>query len=69
MDIFIASFKSAMYPEDDCILGAYTTEEKAERAIERAMANDASSYPKHPLRYQQKRYYYDIKEMTLDIDG
>ena len=67
MDIFIASFKSSMYPEDDYILGPFITEEKAEEAIRAAIELDSSSYPNHPRRYQQNRYYYSNEQHYLAV--
>lgn len=64
--MFIATFMSNHYPEDNRILGVFSSEEKAEECIKDYMRTDKNIYPKFPARYQQKRAYYNINECDLD---
>jgi hypothetical protein len=66
MELFIAEFWSALYPEDSKIVGVFSTEKKAEAAIADEIASDKEFYPNYPARYQQKRPYYNIAEHELD---
>jgi hypothetical protein len=64
--LFIAEFWSARYPEDNKILGVFSSEELAEATIEWNMRLDCSMHPDYPARYQQKRFYYNIRECELN---
>jgi hypothetical protein len=66
MEIFILSFRSPHYPEDNRIIGAYKTEEAAKRMIASAIASDKHMHPNHPQRYQQSELYYDIQPTELE---
>lgn len=64
--IFLASFLSYMYPEDNKVLGLFSTAKKAEDEIQRNIDYDKSAHPNHPRRYQQNKSYYSVDEFYLD---
>ena len=66
MLVYIARFSSHRYPEDNEILGVYSTVEKAEHAIQLAIDIDKSANPGYPARYQQRRDYYHIDDFEVD---
>ena len=64
--LFILSFSSHLYPEDNRTFGIFSTEEKAKERMKNAIESDRSAYPKHPRRYQQHESYYSIDEFYVD---
>jgi 3-hydroxymyristoyl/3-hydroxydecanoyl-(acyl carrier protein) dehydratase len=67
MEVHIATFISGHYPEDNYILGVYSSEKLAEEAIDLAIQTDKQSNPNHPRRYQQNRSYYSIEEHEMSV--
>jgi hypothetical protein len=65
MKVFVLSFDSPRYPEDDRIIGVYATEEAAKAVIQSEIEFDRRAYPQHPQRYQQSPLYYDIDEQEV----
>lgn len=66
MLVYIARFSTHLYPEDNEILGVYSTIDKAEVAIAYAIDCDKHSHPGYPSRHQQKRDYYHIDDFEVD---
>lgn len=48
------------------IIGIFSSEEKAKKAIKLNIDSDKNQYPKYPSRYEQKEYCYHITEYTVD---
>lgn len=66
MKLFILEFRSPLYHEDDKIIGAFSSEEKAKAEIQSQIAVDKAAYSRYPARHQQSDYYYNIIETELD---
>lgn len=64
--LFVLSFASHRYPEDNRMFGIFSTKEKAEERMKTAIECDRSSHPNHPRRYQQNESYYSIDEYYID---
>lgn len=60
MNLYILSYSDGHYPEDDCILGVYDSEEKAKEAREKIVSEFPAKY------YKARRWSYKIIEHTLN---
>lgn len=59
MKVYIAKYEDSMYPEDNRIIGVFTSEASAERAIDAEVNFDyVSEFNKH----LSNRFYYTIEE-------
>lgn len=69
MQIYIAEFRSPMYPEDNQQFGAYTFREAAE-ARNREEMEFARLDPCYPELYQKRPECYCVTELELEgIEG
>jgi hypothetical protein len=65
--IYIAMYISGCnYPNEWRYLGAFSSEEKAEAWIQNCIDIDKQMNPKHPARYEQKRWAYTIYESEIN---
>ena len=64
--LHLVTFTSGHYPEDNRVIGIYTSTELAKLSIKSCIEVDMSMHPNHPLRYQQHDNYYDITEMNVN---
>lgn len=64
MQIFCVLYSG--YDNETNLIGAFSSEEKAQVAINDAISADKALYPNYPSRYQQREFYYAIIEKELD---
>lgn len=60
MTIYVLSYSDGYYPEDDCILGVYTSEEKALSARNQIVSTYSEPF------YKANKMYYKITEHLVD---
>lgn len=64
--LHVVYFHCIHHPSDSCLIGVYSTNEKAKAAVKNAIESDARSYPNHPRREEQDEWSYKIETKYID---
>lgn len=67
LKLYVAKYEDHMYPEDNCILGQYWSEEDAQKHIDYNIESERNTNPRFPGKHTAMSQYYSIEELEFEV--